>query len=134
MQKLTYKRDILQKLLFVAWADMGRVWRLCAGVGLSGCGVCSCVGGARLCALWAFNWLVALARGVRDALRSDALRGDARTVGTFGIARRMARTVNAWRGGARIGEGRTERRREGVPTPIERTRGFWACYPFPPKL
>ena len=50
---------------------------------------------------------VALAPGVRDALRSDALRGDARTVGAFEIARRMARTVNAWRGRARIGDGRS---------------------------
>lgn len=48
---------------------------------------------------------VALARGVRGALRSDSLRGDARTVGAFGIVRRVARTVNAWRGRARIGDG-----------------------------
>lgn len=97
-----------------------------ACVGLSGLGAYSRLGLGLSCALRLFLGLGLL---VRDALRSDALRGDARTVGAFGITRRMARTVNAWRGarGSETGRG-------GVPTPIWKGGNFFICYPALPKL
>ena len=100
-------KGVLVGLVRLWWCAVGVglcLWLdISACVGLSVCGVCSCVGGARVCALWGVYsalWLWCVVSVMRCA---DALRGNARTVGAFGIARRMARTVNAWRRGTRDG-------------------------------
>ena len=53
---------------------------------------------------------------------------DALTVGAFGVARRMARTVNAWREGERDGRG------EPTPLPYYARRGVRAVLPSPTEI
>ena len=98
----------------------GLIFRLVCGFWGVGCvlvwvgsGFAPCVAFKWLCGFGAWcSWCVAL-------MPCEEMRGRLARSGSLG----------EWRERSTRGEGREDRRRgRGVPTRIERTRGFWGCY------
>lgn len=82
-------------------------------VGLSGCGVCSCVGGARLCALWGVYsalWLWRVVSVMRCALMPcEEMRGRWARSGSLGEWRERSTRGEVARGSERDGRRDGER-------------------------